>query len=86
MENIGVFTAQFSKGNNEFHKLHMFPLSLTTIVFAWYSTLLPNSIQTWVYMEKCFHDRFYWPQREATKNRFNEFKVQSGWIGWWLHL
>ena len=34
--------------------------------FTWYSSLLPNSMQSWEDMERLFHDRFYKPQLEAS--------------------
>ena len=45
VEHIIQFTAQCGKANrNEYHKLQMFPLSLTAIAFTWYSFLAPNSV------------------------------------------
>ena len=67
MEHISRFTAQCGKANqNEYHKLQLFPLSLTATAFTWYSSLPPNSIQNWADMEWLFHDRFYWLKPEVT--------------------
>ena len=40
-------------------KIRMFPLSLSGTVFSWFSTLSPNSIQTWSQLEHKFHEHFY---------------------------
>jgi hypothetical protein len=39
-----------------FH-IHLFLLSLTDTVFAWYATLPPNSIYSWGELEQKFHDQ-----------------------------
>ena len=60
IEHISRFTTQCGKANqNEYHKLRLFPFSLTVIAFIWYSFLPPNSMQNWANMEWLFHDRFY---------------------------
>ena len=52
MEHISRFTAQCGKANqNEYYKLKLFSLSLNATTFTWYSSLPPNSVQNWVYME-----------------------------------
>ena len=67
IEHISRFTTQYGKANqNEYHKLQLFPLSLTATAFTWYSSLPPNSIQNWADMEWLFHDRFYQPELEVT--------------------
>jgi hypothetical protein len=37
----------------------MFPLSLTGIAFNWFTSLPPNSIDSWVSSEQKFHNYFY---------------------------
>ena len=60
IEHISQFTIECGKENqNEYHKLQLFPLSLTVTTFAWYSSLPPNFVQNWAEMEWLFHDRFY---------------------------
>ena len=67
MEHVSQFMAQCGEvRQNEFHKLQLFLLSLMRTTFTWYSTLPPNYMQNWANMETSFHDRFYWPQPEAT--------------------
>jgi hypothetical protein len=34
-------------------------LSLTGITFAWFSSLAPNSIDSWDQLEQKFHDHFF---------------------------
>jgi hypothetical protein len=37
----------------------MFPLSLTGAAFNWFTSLPPNSIDSWVSLEQKFHDYLY---------------------------
>jgi hypothetical protein len=37
----------------------LFSLSLTGIAFAWFSSLRPNSIDSWDQLEQKFHDHFF---------------------------
>jgi hypothetical protein len=37
----------------------MFPLTLTGAAFNWFTSLPPNSIDSWVSLEQKFHDYFY---------------------------
>jgi hypothetical protein len=46
-------------GITDIHKIMMFPLSSTGIVFNWFTSLPPNSIDSWVSLEQKFHDYFY---------------------------
>jgi hypothetical protein len=41
------------------HKIRMFLLSLTRVAFNWFTSLPPNSIDSWVRLEQKFHDYFY---------------------------
>jgi hypothetical protein len=41
------------------HKIRMLPLSLTGVAFNWFTSLPPNSIDSWVRLEQKFHDYFY---------------------------
>jgi hypothetical protein len=41
------------------HKIRMFPLSLTGTTFNWFTSLPPNSIDSWLSLEQKFHDYFY---------------------------
>jgi hypothetical protein len=40
-------------------KVHLFSLSLTGTVFSWFSSLSPNSIDSWEQLERKFNDHFY---------------------------
>jgi hypothetical protein len=46
-------------GITDVHNNRMFPLSLTRIAFNWFTSLPPNSIDSWVSLEQKFHDYFY---------------------------
>jgi hypothetical protein len=37
----------------------LFSLSLTGTAFAWFSSLVPNSIDSWNQLEQKFHDHFF---------------------------
>jgi hypothetical protein len=59
-EHIGQFLAQVNDvGITDVHKIRMFPLSLTVAAFNWFTSLPPNSIDSWVSLEQKFHDYFY---------------------------
>lgn len=45
--------------NNEYLRMKYFPSSLTNNAFTWFTTLPPNSIQTWAQLERNFHEQFY---------------------------
>lgn len=66
------------KGNqNEFNKLHMFPLFFMGAIFLmWNFSLLPNSIQSRAYTKKCFRNNFYWPQPKVTSTSKINLKLQ----------
>jgi hypothetical protein len=59
-EHIGQFHAQGNDmGISIVHKIRMFLLSLTEAAFNWFTSLPPNSIDSWVSLEQKFHDYFY---------------------------
>jgi hypothetical protein len=59
-EHIGQFLAQVNDvGITDVQKIRMFPLSLTGTAFNWFTSLPPNSIDSWVSFEQKFHDYFY---------------------------
>jgi hypothetical protein len=59
-EHIGQFLAQVNDvGITDVHKIRMFPLSLIGAAFNWFTSLPPNSIDSWVSLEQKFHDYFY---------------------------
>jgi hypothetical protein len=59
-EQIGQFLAQVNDvGITDVHKIRMFPLSPTAAAFNWFTSLPLNSIDSWVSLEKKFHDYFY---------------------------
>jgi hypothetical protein len=59
-EHIGQFLVQVNGvGITDVHKIRMFPLSLTRAAINWFTSLPPNSIDSWVSLEQKFHDYFY---------------------------
>ena len=65
-EHIDQYMLQLGKAG--FHDalcISLFSLSLTGTVFSWFSSLAPNSIQSWNQMERKFHDHFYNGHNEA---------------------
>lgn len=45
--------------NNENLKMKYFTSSLTKNALTWFTMLPPNSIHTWIQLEKNFHEQFY---------------------------
>jgi hypothetical protein len=59
-EHIGQFLAQVNDvGITDMHKIRMFPLFLTGATFNWFTSLPPNSIDSWASLEQKFNDYFY---------------------------
>jgi hypothetical protein len=46
-------------GITDMHKIRMFLLSLIRAAFNWFTSLPPNSIDSWVSLEQKFRDYFY---------------------------
>jgi hypothetical protein len=58
-EYIGQFQTQLGElTDREAFCVHLFSLSLTDTVFAWYALLPPNSIYSWRDLEHKFHEHF----------------------------
>ncbi|XP_050877470.1 uncharacterized protein LOC127081237 [Lathyrus oleraceus] len=45
--------------HNECLRVKNFPSSLTKVAFIWFTSLAPNSIDSWTKLEKKFHEIFY---------------------------
>jgi hypothetical protein len=59
-EHIGQILAQINDvGITDVHRIRLFPLSLSDTGFNWFTSLAPNSIETWVVLEQKFHEYFY---------------------------
>jgi hypothetical protein len=59
-EHISQYTAQLGEaGTFNSLKDHLFSSSLTGTAFAWFSSLAPNSIDSWDQLEQKFHDHFF---------------------------
>jgi hypothetical protein len=66
----------------DYLKDRLFSLSLSGIVFSWFSALPPSSILTWAHIEQRFHDHLYSGENElklshltSVKQRHDEFIV-----------
>ena len=59
-EHISQYIAQLGEvSSSKSLRICMFSLSLTGMVFSWFSSLTPNSIRSWDELEQKFHDHFY---------------------------
>jgi hypothetical protein len=59
-EHIGQFLAQINDvGMTDVHRVRLFLLSLSRTAFKWFTSLAPNSIDTWSSLEQKFYDYFY---------------------------
>jgi hypothetical protein len=61
----------------------MFPFSLSSTAFAWFTSLAPNSVFTWAQLEQKFHGYFYSDDTKlrlshltAFKQKHNEFATK----------
>jgi hypothetical protein len=64
-EHVSQYLAQLGKvGSVDALKVRLFSLSLTGTAFSWFSSLSPNSIDSWEQLEHKFHDQFYSPENE----------------------
>ena len=59
MEHIGCFLAQCGEvANQDELRVWLFLLSLSGSAFTWFTTMPPNSVNTWAELEIKFHDYF----------------------------
>jgi hypothetical protein len=66
-EHVSQYLAQLGEGGSiDALKVRLFSLLLTGPAFSWFSSLSPNSIDSWEQLECKFHDHFYSP-----KNKLN---------------
>jgi len=60
LEHVSRYLAQLGEASvEEAHRVRFFPLSLSRLVFSWFSSLEPNSITRWADLEHKFHAYFY---------------------------
>jgi hypothetical protein len=60
----------------DYFKVSLFPLSLSSIVFSWFSALPPGSILTWAHLKQRFHDHFYSMENELKLSHLTSVKQQ----------
>jgi hypothetical protein len=59
-EHISQYIAQLGEASaHESFKVQLFSLSLTGIAFAWFSSIAPNSIDSWNQLEQKFHGHLF---------------------------
>jgi hypothetical protein len=59
-EHISQYTAQLGEaGTYNYLKVRLFSLFFTSTAFAWFSSLAPNSIDSWDQLDQKFHDHFF---------------------------
>jgi hypothetical protein len=87
-EHIWQFLAQVSDTRiNNVHRVRLFSLSLLGRAFNWFTSLVPNSIHTWVGLEEGFHEYFYNGETELklsdlTTVRHKYFESIAQYIKW----
>jgi hypothetical protein len=75
LEHIGQFILQCGEASaNDTLKLRMFPLSLSSTAFTWFTSLAPNSIFTWAQLEQKFHEYFYSGNTELRSSHLTTIK------------
>jgi hypothetical protein len=80
LENVGQFILHCGEASaNDVLKLRMFPLSLSSTAFNWFTSLTHKSIFTWAQLEQKFDEYFYSGDTElrlshliAIKQKYNE--------------
>ncbi|XP_050909448.1 uncharacterized protein LOC127123255 [Lathyrus oleraceus] len=60
--------------NSENIRMKYFPSSLTKNAFTWFTTLPPNSIDTWPHLERLFHEQFYMGQTKISLKELSSIK------------
>jgi hypothetical protein len=73
------------------HKVRLFLPSLTGMAFNWFTSLPPNSVDTWASLEQKFHDYFYNGEVElrlsdltAVRQKYNE--MASEYLKWFREM
>ena len=57
-EHISQYLGRLGEGNHDHIKVRLFSLSLTGVVFFWFSPSAPNSMHSWFHLEQIFHESF----------------------------
>ncbi|XP_050897532.1 uncharacterized protein LOC127104388 [Lathyrus oleraceus] len=60
--------------NSENLRMKCFSSSLTKNAFTWFTTLPPNSIDTWPHLERLFHEQFYMGQTKISLKELASIK------------
>ncbi|OMO91306.1 reverse transcriptase [Corchorus capsularis] len=78
LEHIARFTVQCGEANSGYHKLRLFPNSVTEAAFTWYINLPPNSVRFWEEMERLFHTQFYRTEPEVSMADLSRLYQKKG--------
>ena len=74
---MGQYLAQLGEASSsEALAVHMFPLSLTGTTFSWFASLAPGSINSWLDLEKKFHEHFFSGSNELKLSHLISVKQQ----------
>ncbi|XP_045788321.1 uncharacterized protein LOC123883528 [Trifolium pratense] len=78
VEHIARYLAESGNlANNENLRMKYFPNSLTKNAFTWFTTLPPNSINSWAQLERIFHEQFYMGQTKISLKELASVKRKN---------
>jgi hypothetical protein len=64
-EHVSQYLAQLGEVDSiNTLKIRLFSFTLIDTTFSWFSSLSPNSVDSWEQLERKFHDHFYSPENE----------------------
>ncbi|XP_058768628.1 uncharacterized protein LOC131642391 [Vicia villosa] len=63
--------------NNESLRVKHFPSSLTKAAFTWFTTLPPNSVNSWPKLEKLFHEQFYEGHSKISRVKLSHYNTRG---------
>jgi hypothetical protein len=76
-EHASQYLAQLGEASSsEALAVHMFPLSLTGTTFSWFASLAHGSINSWLDLEKKFHEHFFSGSNELKLSHLISVKQQ----------
>jgi predicted P-loop ATPase len=74
---VSQYLAQLGEdSSSEALVVHMFPVSLTGTTFSWFASLAPSSVNSWLDLEKKFHEHFFSSSNELKLSHLTSVKQQ----------
>ena len=74
---MSQYLAQLGEASSsEALAVRMFPLSLTGTAFSWFASLAPGPINSWLDLEKKFHEHFFSGSNELKLSHLTSVKQQ----------